>query len=304
MKSQHRRQGPAARRRRASDDGDRRALFVGPRCLWIAVLFLLAWSPLTVVGQHQVFEEPFEQAAPDVRRAEPDGRIVPHRPRVAILIDDMGLGRHVCKELPELPLHLSFSFFPHGPASMEQAEHAHRLGRDVLLHQPMQPRNPTVDPGPGALLLGLDETEVDAIVRANLAAIPHVVGVNNHMGSRYTEDRPAMRSFLRLLREQNLFFVDSFTSPRSIALEEAQALGLPTARRQIFLDNVLNPERVCQQIRALINEANVQGEAIGIGHPHEATLLALRQCGEQLQHEVELVGVRALVHRPPQTADP
>ncbi len=276
----------------------------GPSLLLLAIVLLLAWASAGVAGQHQIFEEPLEQAAPDVRVEGGDGTTGPHRPRVAILIDDMGLGRPVCEGLLDLPLQLSYSFFPHGPATAEQAEHAHRLGRDVLLHQPMQPGNPTVDPGPGALVLGLDPAEVEAIVRTNLAAIPHVVGVNNHMGSRYTEDRAALGMFFQVLREERLFFVDSFTSPRSIALEQALAEGLPAARRQIFLDNVLSPERVCQQIRALISVAREQGEAIGIGHPHEATLIALGQCGEELRQEVELVGVSSLVHRLPSHTTP
>lgn len=301
MKSEDRGQGTGDRRReQAASAWSSRWVLVS--CL-LSLLSVLSPQP-SALCQQLLFEEPLEQGAPDVRVGERPQREVPHRPLVAILIDDMGFNRHVGDGLLALPLRLSYSFFPHGPASREQAEQAHRLGRDVLLHQPMQPRNEAVDPGPGALRLGQAPSEVAAVVLANLAALPHVIGVNNHMGSRYTEDRPAMRAFLLVLREQGLFFVDSFTSPRSIGLDEALRLGLPAARRQIFLDNVQRPDRICRQIKALIELASHQGEAIGIGHPHEATLTALDQCGDALRREVEMVGVSALLHRSEATERP
>lgn len=129
-----------------------------------------------------------------------------------------------------------------------------------------------------------------------LAAVPTAIGANNHMGSRFTEDQRAMRQVLMRLRAGSLFFIDSFTSPASMGETTAHQLGLPTARRRIFLDNEQHSTAICRQLGALATRARAEGAAIAIGHPNAAMVEALRTCaGEQLA-SVQVVGVERLVH--------
>ncbi|MHB8788571.1 MAG: divergent polysaccharide deacetylase family protein [Desulfobulbaceae bacterium] len=249
-----------------------------------------------------VFEEPTvfgPRARPQPAVSDPDGCAASGNtkelPRVAIIIDDMGYHRQLGADLLALKMNLTFSFLPHAPFSREQGEQAWRQGRDILVHMPMEPLDPAWDPGPGTLYLADPVEQLSLKVAQNLASVPHAVGINNHMGSRFTEDEAAMQRFFKLLAGQNLLFVDSLTSSESVAMATARAMGFKSARRHVFLDNVQTQEEICRQLERLIREASTRGWAIGIGHPNEATLAALTRCREMLQSQVRLVGIRELV---------
>jgi uncharacterized protein len=216
-------------------------------------------------------------------------------PRIAIIIDDMGFHRHLGDQLIRLDLDLTYSFLPHAPFTPDQARAAHRAGRDILVHLPMEPKDPFWDPGPGALVVGDGPELIRKKTEQMLAAVPHAIGANNHMGSRFTEEETAMRTVIVTLQQHSLFFIDSFTSIDSRGLEAARWLGLPSARRHIFLDNDQDPDTILRQLAQLIALAHQQGEAIGIGHPYPATLTALHRCRETLCREIEIVGVHQLV---------
>ncbi len=217
------------------------------------------------------------------------------KPRIAIIIDDMGNQRRLGEQMLDLDLNLTYSFLPHAPFTPELEEQAWEQGHDILVHMPMEATDPRWDPGPGTLYLAESPGELALSVRGNLALVPHAVGVNNHMGSRFTEDRPAMRRFLGVLREEGLFFVDSMTSAASTGMDEARVMGIRTARRHVFLDNVHTQEDICRQLKELIAIAREQGDAIGIGHPNEATLTALGRCRETLLKSARVVGIHELV---------
>ncbi len=216
-------------------------------------------------------------------------------PMVAIIIDDMGYHKEIGAKLLDLPLNLTFSFLAAAPFTAELEESAFQAGRIILLHQPMEPKSKEWDPGPGAFLLGQSKEEQKTLFQQNLAGVPHAVGVNNHMGSLYTENREAMDNLMVLVRSQKLFFVDSFTTASSQGLAAAQAAGIPTARRHIFLDNVHSQDKVCNQLQELVKRAEKDGWAIGIGHPNEATLAALTNCQENLLKRVRLVSAQELL---------
>ncbi|MEA3467550.1 MAG: divergent polysaccharide deacetylase family protein [Thermodesulfobacteriota bacterium] len=216
-------------------------------------------------------------------------------PMVAIIIDDMGYHKKIGNELLALPMNLTFSFLAAAPFTPELEEKAFQAGRVILLHQPMEPKGKEWDPGPGAMFLGQSKEEQKRLFTSNLEAVPHAVGVNNHMGSLYTADREAMDAFMQLLQEQGLFFVDSFTSADSQGLTAARAAGVPTARRHIFLDNVHSPDKVCEQLKKLVQSADENGWAIGIGHPNEATLTALTNCRGKLLKRIRLVSAQELL---------
>lgn len=239
------------------------------------------------------FEEPYTNISelpsdiPPVRDAS--------LPMVAIIIDDMGYHKKIGNELLVLPINLTFSFLPAAPFTPELEEKAFQSGRVVLLHQPMEPKSKEWDPGPGAFLTGQSKEEREKLFNGNLHAVPHAVGVNNHMGSLYTENREAMDAFMLLLKKQGLFFIDSFTSAKSQGLLAACEAGIPTARRHVFLDNVHSQDKVCNQLQKLVKSAEENGWAIGIGHPNEATLAALTNCREKLLKRVRLVSAQELL---------
>lgn len=216
-------------------------------------------------------------------------------PRVAIIIDDMGQHRQMGVRLIEMPLHLSFSFLPGTPFVHTQASLAHERGRDVMVHMPMEPKDSRWKLGEDALYVR-DTAEIIAKkTQKMLNAVPHAMGANNHMGSRFTEDGKAMQAVLEVVGKHSFFFVDSVTTPGSRGLATARELHLPSAKRQVFLDNVQDVQAICRQLDVLAAIAEKEGQAIAIGHPHQATFQALNHCGERLLKRVKLVGVGELV---------
>lgn len=241
-----------------------------------------------------------EEAAPEQQSGSgPEDCIVDSEegmvPRIAIIIDDMGYHQRIGNALLDLDINLTYSFLPHGPFTAELVERALQEGHDILVHMSMEARDPVWDPGPGALNLA-DPPEIRIRnAEEDLALVPQAVGVNNHMGSRFTEDRPAMQEFLELAKQRNLFFIDSGTSSQSVGMETARTMGIKTARRHVFLDNIRNQEDICRQLKLLVRKAAKRGWAIGIGHPNEATLIALTRCRPMLLEQVRVVNVRELV---------
>jgi len=248
-------------------------------------------------GRKIVFEEPGAPESQDIVTPEKEKRVVAKNrlPMVAIVIDDMGYHRRIGRSLLALNLNLTFSFLPGAPFTLEQENQAWQQGRDVLLHMPMQARDSALDPGPGALYLNFSPARIWSVVEKDLMAVPHAIGANNHMGSKFTENRAAMHEVLAVLKKRGLFFIDSYTTAASTGLDEAGKMSVPTARRHIFLDNVQDRKKICRQLDKLVVLARKKGWAIGIGHPHQATLDALGSCGQQLGNSVEIVGVHTLV---------
>lgn len=231
---------------------------------------------------------------PQVQPAPP-AKAKQDKPRIALVIDDMGYHDKVGDALLDLRLNLSFAFLPFAPHTQRQLERARHQGRDILLHLPMEATDSKWDPGPGALLTNMSATELRRTEEEDLAAIPGAIGINNHMGSLFTEDEPAMRTFLSLLRPRHLFFLDSQTSPRSVGYRLAREMGIPALRRNVFLDNEQDTKKIKKQLDALILLAKRQGTVIGIAHPHQATLDALREYQRRPDRSVDLVGIHVLV---------
>ena len=219
----------------------------------------------------------------------------PAKPRIAIVIDDMGYHNAVASQLLSLDFKLSFAILPHGPHSASHMKRAAQQGHDILLHLPMEPRDSKWDPGKGALLTSMDDKQIATTLTENLSAIPFAIGVNNHMGSRFTELTPGVTVCLQELHKKNLFFLDSLTTHDSKAFQTAKKMGMKTAKRDIFLDNVQTAEAIGKQLDSLVQIAQKTGSAIAIGHPYQATFNALQAYQPILNNEVELVGVSDLM---------
>jgi hypothetical protein len=196
--------------------------------------------------------------------------------RVAVVIDDLGRSVAEVETLERLGVPLTFSVLPFETETPAVVAELRRHGDEILCHLPMEPVHGE-NPGPGALRQSMDAAELEAATGAALAAVPGAVGVNNHMGSRLSADERSMHAVLGVLAGRHLFFLDSRTSPESVAYRVASALGVPAAERQVFLDGDQRPQLIHEQFARLLAIARQRGSAIAIGHPHPATLAALAE---------------------------
>jgi polysaccharide deacetylase 2 family uncharacterized protein YibQ len=207
-----------------------------------------------------------------------DAVLQPPMARMAIVIDDMGWDLPMAQALLALDAPLSFAIIPQSPYQSATAKAVQQHGRDILLHLPMEPHGyPKVNPGQHALLSDMSSPELTAHLRVALQSLPMAVGVNNHMGSRLTENPQVMRVVMRELQQRDLFFLDSRTSSHSQAYQVAREMGVRAGQRQVFLDHDGPPEQISHRLHQLVSLAQQHGRAIGIGHPRTETLHALQQ---------------------------
>jgi uncharacterized protein len=240
-----------------------------------------------------------EEVQPKAQVQQPAKPPEPPRPRVAIVIDDLGYDGRLARSFLALQEPLSFAVLPYATFSKSIARQVHEAGRDLLLHLPMEPKGyPEVNAGEGVLLVAMNDGVLLEKLRETLAAVPAIVGVNNHMGSRFSEDEDKMRVVLGEMKQRGLFFVDSRTSAESKGYSLAVQMGIPAAERDVFLDNIQSPQAIGSELRRLAQLARLKGKAIGIAHPHEVTLEVLRQALPQLRQDgLELVPVSQVLQR-------
>lgn len=217
-------------------------------------------------------------------------------PRVAIIIDDLGYDRHLAEKLIDLNAPLTLSILPHSPHQESIARLAHDHGLEVMLHLPMEPvEYPEVNPGPGVLLAAMGPDELLRVLEEDLAAVPHVQGVNNHMGSRLTARSEQMYQVFSLLKRRGLFFIDSRTTNESVCRSSARLFQIPFTQRDVFLDHLHDAAFIRKQIRELVRIAQLKGEAVGIAHPHPTTYAILKEELPALRQQVEIVPASRLV---------
>jgi uncharacterized protein len=218
------------------------------------------------------------------------------RPKVAIIIDDLGYDPYIAKKFVELEPKLTFSVIPHTPFQKKVAETVRKNGGELMLHIPMEPNEyPNIDPGPGVLLTSMEPDQLIAQLKINLDTISDARGINGHMGSKLTANSEQMYQIFTILKQRNLYFVDSLTTSDSVCKPSATLLKLPFAQRDVFIDHFLDPDFMRKQVHRLIKTAKENGEAIGIAHPHKATLEILRQLLPEIKKQVDLVPASQLV---------
>jgi polysaccharide deacetylase 2 family uncharacterized protein YibQ len=198
--------------------------------------------------------------------------------RVAIVIDDIGYTRDISGFLG-LGVPVTFAIMPKEAHSKDVVKELKALNRPYILHLPMEPEKyPKVNPGAYALLRKMNAAQIRRMFEADLASVPGAVGVNNHMGSAFTADAVKMREFLTLVKEKNLFFLDSYTAVKTQGKRVADELGVPATRNSIFLDLQDTPEGVRKQLDTLLMIVNKHGSAAAIGHiQHKNVIPALKE---------------------------
>lgn len=225
--------------------------------------------------------------APDAIRPPADGKpawqryampapVAPKGPRIAIVIDDMGVNKPQTAAAIGLPSPITFAFLPYAQDVAGQAAKARAAGHELIVHMPMQPQGPA-DPGPGALNPALPVAENVKRLKHNLEAFGAYVGINNHMGSRATEDTLLMVAVMAELKARGLMFLDSRTTAKSVGSKAAISAGIPNVQRDVFLDHEIDERKIAAQLDRLEAIARRHGAAIAIGHPHPETLKVLNR---------------------------
>lgn len=222
------------------------------------------------------------------------------KPKVAIIIDDIGLDKGSVDKLIKISPKFTFAVLPNLPYSKYAAEKANNEGLDVILHLPMEPKTTSgyngEDAGEEVLLVGQSKKEIENKLEKNLSSIPYVVGVNNHMGSKFTENNELMELVLKKIDKRGLFFVDSLTSNKSTGYKIAKKLGIRAFQRDIFLDSKFRgKDYVKKQLNSLVKKAEKRGYAVGICHPYPQTIQALTEELPKLSESVDIATISSIV---------
>ena len=223
--------------------------------------------------------------------------VVDARPAIAVVIDDLGLNRRGTAALNRLRAPLTLAFLPYATDLDEQTRAARAAGHELLVHVPMEPGSDDW-PGPNALTSQLGPAELVSRLRSQLRSFRGFVGVNNHMGSLLTADPERMAILMAELRQRDLLFLDSRTTPKSVAAREAEQNHVPFAERDVFIDNDLELESVLRALAHAEDIARRRGHAVAMGHPHDVTIEALKSWLPTLDARgIALVPISAVVAR-------
>lgn len=219
------------------------------------------------------------------------------RPKIALVIDDIGGEMPIATELLQWDLPLTLSILPFTLHAKTIAREAHQKGKEVILHVPMEPHGyPKVKPGEGVLLERMDEESLLRQLSKDIEAVPYVKGASNHMGSRLMEDSEKVKIILSELKRRDLFFLDSRTTPQTVGLQVAQGLGMKAMERSLFIDHSLDEEDIKERIEKLIQLSLSNGRAIGIGHPHPETVKSLKEMLPKIKEKgIEIVLLSSLM---------
>jgi polysaccharide deacetylase 2 family uncharacterized protein YibQ len=221
------------------------------------------------------------------------------KPKIVIIVDDLGSNKESVDRLLKIPASITFAVLPNLPYSRYAASMGNSNGRDVILHIPMEPMDSSEyvwsDSRDGTLLTGLPKSEILSKLDKDLASVPYIKGVNNHMGSKFTEDSELMELVLHRIKSKGLFFVDSRTSSKTTGFEIAKKLGMKTAERDVFLDEgSVGADYIRSQMEKLIAVSKEKGYALGICHPYPDTLATLTEMIPEIKKEVEIIPVSGL----------
>lgn len=221
--------------------------------------------------------------------------------KIVIIVDDLGLKKNPIDQLLKIQAPITFAVLPSLPYSTYAAEKAYKKGWDVILHMPMEPKESSgyigADAGDEVLLVGLPKDTILAKLNNSLNSVPHVIGVNNHMGSKFMENGELTELILKDLKKKGMLFVDSKTSSQSTGYDTAMELGMKTAQRDIFLDHSSKSStHVKKQLKKLIELSKKRGYAVGICHPYPGTIEALTEMIPNMDDEVEVVSISNIIN--------
>jgi hypothetical protein len=218
--------------------------------------------------------------------------------KVAIIVDDMGCNLNAVKELLKINADLTFAILPFQAHTREAAEMFHKANKETLLHLPMEPVSyPREKPGEGALFTDMNDDELVLQLKKNIADVPYISGVNNHMGSKFMADEKKLILIFNELKKKKLFFVDSRTSNDTKAYAAAKKTGLQIAERKIFIDNNRDYNKIYANLINITKDNDVLPRII-IGHPYPETIRALKEATKDFHEKgVSIVPVSEIVNK-------
>ncbi len=223
----------------------------------------------------------------------PDKKITHY---IAVIIDDMGLDLKRTSRIADLPAPLTLSYLSYARHLDTQTKKAHDLGHELMVHMPMEPNSKRFDPGPNALMINMNKDELGNNIDKMLASFTGYVGVNNHMGSKFTRNKKSMGILMAELKKRGLLFVDSQTTPNSAGIPLAKSFDVPYATRNVFIDNLPSKAYALQQLKIAEKKALKNGFAVAIGHPRDGTIEALKEWLPSLKEKnIQLVPISYLV---------
>ena len=217
--------------------------------------------------------------------------------QLALIIDDIGY-RHTDKAVLALPNTVTLAVLPHTPLGKELANAGHQKGHEIMLHLPMQALNGKTL-GLGGLTNTMTEVQIRTSVIDAINSVPFAKGANNHMGSLLTQLDDPMLWVMETLKQKQLYFVDSMTTRFTKAGDNADKLGIPLLKRQLFLDNDTSANALERQFNLMISQAHTQGSLVAIAHPYPETMRFLEANLHRLKTEgIDLVPASSLLpHR-------
>lgn len=218
------------------------------------------------------------------KKAKPPQVTAVLKGKIAIVIDDWGYNLNNLSVLGRIKSPLTLSVLPNLPYSQTVAKEAGRMGFEIILHLPMEPRE-NFHLEKNTIMTAMDDTTIRNIVAGDLRNIPYLKGVSNHMGSKATEDLRVMKILFEELKKRGFFFLDSLVSTKSICSNLSKNMKIHFAKRDVFLDNIERTEYIKGQILKLKQKAKTLGQAIGIGHDREVTLQVLKEALPELEKE-------------------
>ncbi|MEW6556775.1 MAG: divergent polysaccharide deacetylase family protein [Elusimicrobiota bacterium] len=207
--------------------------------------------------------------------------------KAAIIIDDLGYKKDELKTFLELGIPLTYTILPYERYSSYLADELKSQSQEYFLHQPMEPEGyPKTNPGKTAILVNMSAKEIEKKILENLKNIDGAKGINNHMGSMFTQNKAKMEIVLKIVKTKNLIFVDSHTTPKSVAYKTAKTMGITALQNEVFLDNKDNLDYILNQLSIFKNRIKKNGQCVAIGHIHRKnTPIALAKIIPEFQKE-------------------
>jgi len=216
--------------------------------------------------------------------------------QMAIVIDDFGYSKEPITAFAEISRPLTFAVLPYRPYSNEAAARGLSSGHQVILHLPMEPLAQGEQSEKLTITVKMSDGEIQEMTRNALQAIPGLIGVNNHQGSRATADKRVMNIVLGELKNNSLFFLDSRTNSQSVGAESARQMGIRTGENQLFIDNTDNVNAIKTKLRTAQDMAIKYGSVVVIGHARMNTAKAVNEIISELEENgVQLVFVSQMV---------
>jgi uncharacterized protein len=263
-------------------------------------------TPAKEARKKEIIPSPMVPAKPPEKEKVVIAKITPSRlqfKQVAIIIDDIGYDITPVRELLRIDAEITFAILPLLAHSREAADMLHKANRETLLHLPMEPLSyPKEKPGNGAIFTDMNDEELILQLEKNLASVPYVSGVNNHMGSKFMADEEKLEPIFKQLKKKNLFFIDSRTTNNTKTAAVSQKVHLTVASRRIFLDNERDYHKIYQILMDLAEAPSGNSPLIVIGHPYPETIRALRDASKVFREKgISIIPVSKLLKK--QTAE-